>query len=480
MSTTAILADREGRVVDGRFTLHRWLGGSPESSVYLTEAAKEGAVKAAIKLVSAASPGADARLAGWTAVSRLAHPHLLRVLHVGRSRLDGDEVVYVVTEYADEVLAEILPERALTPDETTEMLEPVLDALACLHGRGFAHGRIKPSNVLVVADRLKLSADCLPIASGKTAGPMPVPGAHDAPELSRGVISPAADIWSLGMIVVAALNQRAPAWDRDSGFEPVVRPLLPEPFAEIVRECLRLDAARRPALSEIKDRLEGKVPEQAETATSEREPEATSRWAAVWIVAAVFLGVSVTALILHSRQSPSPAPAADQVTSPQESSPQPPPPAVAQAPPPSAPARPVALRKPSPTPSSLAAAHSAYASRQAAARTTTSTTSMDRGVANGAILKRVLPEVLPSARATIRGTVRIDVRVQVDPTGAVTDAASESPGASHYFNKIALQAAQEWQFAPAQSGSQIQPSVWILHFAFRPEGATVTAGRQTH
>jgi TonB family protein len=460
MDTTAILADREGRVVDGRYTLHRWLGGSPEGSVYLTEAAREGAVKAAIKLVPAASPGADARLAGWAAAFRIAHPRLLRVLHTGRCALDGSEVIYCVTELAEEVLVEILPDRPLTADETREMLAPILDALEALHGRGYVHGRLKPSNILVVADNLKLSADCSPVALAKTASPVVARGIYDAPELSRAVYSPAADVWSLGMTIVAALNQRSPAWDRESGFEPVVRPALVAPFESIVRDCLRLDPASRITLPEIRAQLEGKaLPESAPLPSHpDFEPDFTptpapsARWAPAWITGAVLLGIAATAFFLHSRQSPAPSAAQESV------------PAAEQQ----------AAVQP-PAPAAVPPAQSGTPLPQDSAPATRSPSSE----VNGAILKRVLPHVLPGALATIRGTVRIRVRVTVDSSGNVTDAVPLSPGASRYFTRAAVEAAQAWQFAPAPAGGQAAPRAWELHFDFRRNGVTATADRRT-
>jgi eukaryotic-like serine/threonine-protein kinase len=473
METTAILTDREGSVVDARFRLLHWLGGTSESSVYSTQTDGEGARPAAIKLAPAAVPGADTRLAGWAAAARIDHPHLLRVFSTGRSRLDGGpadgEVIYAVTELADEVLAEILPDRPLTPDETREMLGPVLDALALLHSRGYVHGRIKPTNILVVADSLKLSAECSPLASGKPTGAAPATSIFDAPELSRGLISPAADVWSLGMTMVAALTQRTPAWDRGSGFEPDVRPALQEPFAGIVRDCLRLDPASRPTLDEIKAGLAGETATRPEGLVLEEPPPHSSRWAPVWLAGAVFLGIGVTALILHGRQSPTSAP-----TAVEESAPAAPQPDVSQTPAPAqaapqAPAHPARVSpplKPSPAPSTRPAPAQS-ATLQPAAPSPAAAAPLP---SDGAILKRVLPDVLPSAQASIRGKIRIRVRVQVDPSGAVTDAVSDSPRASPYFNRIALQAAQAWQFAPATAGS-----VWELQFEFRRDGPSVTA-----
>ena len=483
MNTTAILADREGCVVDSQFSLLRWLGGTSESSVYLTQTdgEEEGAPQAAIKLVPAGNPGADARLAGWTAAARIDHPHLLRVLRTGRSKLEGGpegelddgEVVYAVTEFADEVLAEILPDRALSPDETREMAEPVLDALAHLHSLGFVHGRLKPSNILVVGESLKLSAECSPIASGKAAALVLAPRVYDAPELCRGMVSPAADVWSLGMILAAALTQRTPAWDRESGFEPVIRPALPGPFESIVRDCIRLDPASRLTLPEIKDRLEGTAPAATAIPASHPDfdpeftptPAHTSRWLPAWIAGAVLLGITVTAFILHSRQSPPPAPVAEQTSAPAAEQPIP-----APAP---APSTGVSATAPSSPRSQAGSAQHGAAERRAAVRPVSPLDSQPAGGAgaspNGAILRRVMPSVLPEALATIRGKVLINVRVQVDASGAVSGAVSDSPRASRYFNRVAVEAAQAWQFAPAAS------SIWELHFVFRPGGASVTA-----
>src|SRR5208283_4729589 len=102
---------------------------------------------------------AERRLANWRAAGQLTHPNLVRVFDAGRWQNNGASVLYVVMELAEEDLSQILPERALTPEEVGEMLPPLLHALAYLHGKGLAHGRIKPSNVLAIGNHLMLSAD---------------------------------------------------------------------------------------------------------------------------------------------------------------------------------------------------------------------------------------------------------------------------------------------------------------------------------
>src|SRR5713226_9453226 len=157
MNTAATRDDWVGRVIDGRFTLLQWLGGSAWGDVFLTELPGHPAQKAAIKLIPADATDAEAYIASWAATTNLSHPHLMRLFHTGRCQINTAPLLYAVMEYAEEDLSQIIPVRPLTPDEAREMLQPVLDALSYLHEKGFVHGHLKPSNIMVVDDQLKLS-----------------------------------------------------------------------------------------------------------------------------------------------------------------------------------------------------------------------------------------------------------------------------------------------------------------------------------
>src|SRR6185437_9098148 len=185
-------------------------------------------------------------------------------------RADGEDLLYVVMEYAEEMLSEVLPARSLTPNEAREMLGPVLEALAYLHGKGLVHGHLTPSNVLVINDQLKLSVDRVH-AADEAGGVPPRFDDYDAPEAAREKLTAAADVWSLGVLLVEALTQHPPAWDRLGGGEPVVPESLPQPFGEIARECLKMDPARRCSLAAIQARL---MPPGAAERPAERKPPA--------------------------------------------------------------------------------------------------------------------------------------------------------------------------------------------------------------
>src|SRR6266849_5626935 len=137
----------EGRVVIGGFQLRQYLGASDHSAVFLTERSEREPQKVAIKLISADPSNAELQLTRWRLAAKLSHPHLIRLFQIGRCRLGNMPLLYVVMEYAEENLSQVLARRPLTPAEARDMLGPVLDALAYLHGQGFVHGDIKPANV---------------------------------------------------------------------------------------------------------------------------------------------------------------------------------------------------------------------------------------------------------------------------------------------------------------------------------------------
>ena len=250
MSTlTELRKNLEDRVVDENFPLRQWLGGSDHSVVFLTERPGFGSQKAVIKLIPAQGLDEDAQLSRWASAAKLSHLHLIRLFERGRCQIDGTRFLYVVMEYAEENLAEILPLRPLSPQEVSEMLPPTAEGLAYLHRSGLVHGRIRPSNIMAVDNQLKISADGL----GKTGEQIPgrSPSAYDAPEVASGGLSPASDVWSLGVTLVAILTQNEPKLKNLDQRHTAVPEMIPQPFREIALHCLQVDPQRRCTLADI-------------------------------------------------------------------------------------------------------------------------------------------------------------------------------------------------------------------------------------
>ncbi|HKV60644.1 MAG TPA: TonB family protein [Candidatus Acidoferrum sp.] len=243
----------EGQVIDNKFRLRRLLGSTDDTAVFLTQLATPQSEKAVIKFITA-GPTADNQISLWLRIMQLSHPNLLRLFDVGRCRIENRDRLFVVMEYADEDLSQILPLRVLAPAEARDMLEPVLDALVYLHAQGLVHSRIKPSNILATADQLKLSSDSLlPIGESRRSSSRF--DAHDAPETAAAPLSPAVDVWSLGMTLVETLTQRPLALQPGSQADPAVPDTLPQPLLDVARHALRRDPRRRWTISEIAARL---------------------------------------------------------------------------------------------------------------------------------------------------------------------------------------------------------------------------------
>jgi TonB family protein len=481
----------QGRIVGGKFHLSRYLGGSEHSAVFLTERPQGSPRTAAIKLMPADPATADLQLSRWKLIARLSHPHVLQIFEAGRCTQEGEEFLYVVMEYAEENLAQILPERALTPAETQEMLKPTLEALAYLHGRGFVHGHLKPANMLVAGEQLKLSSDGL-CRIGETGGAEA--GPYAAPELPGTAAAPPRDVWSLGVTLVQVLTRLLPV--RNGGDGPQSGVTLPEAlpaqFVDLAHNCLQPDPGRRCTLAEIAEHLHYKLPSRTlgppqlppQPAIARTPPRPAPRRelggnrsvlqaaAIVLILAGVFGGWN---LLNRKASSAETQPAA--VESPDTT-------------PSSVPA--AALERPSAEPRAMSKAPAAAPlGAEPLGRATLKTASEVRGstpaaslkprasaspggpIAPGEVLQQVLPEVPRGASNTIRGTVRVTVRIRVDPAGNVAGVNVVSSGPSAYFARKAADAARQWKFSPAHRDGQAAASAWNVRFEFIRGGVRV-------
>lgn len=464
-----------GKIVQGKFRLQQYLGGSDRTAVFLTSSAQQQDAKAAIKLVLAKPANANLQLSRWKEAAALSHPHLLRIIDSGRCEMEGVQLLYVVTEYAEENLAQILPERALTADETRDLALTVLDTLGYLHRAGFVHGRLSPSNLLVAKDSLKLSSDGIVKMnelSGRTQRT-----AYDTPEAASMTTSAAGDIWSLGMVLAQALTQKLPtvkvgAAGNGNTSDPEIPASIPEPFQEIIRNCLRTDPQRRWTVDRIASRLQAASDDETSESDSAR-PKLSAKRRRVVVAAAVAAIAAAAGIMIHNQHDSSRSSAEQSAPSTQQSSADQPAQSGSMAP--SASAQidtPVDKKQnsaPAPAANPPAAVENTVAKRELRAVKSPAGEAPPQGV-----LHEVIPAVPLSARNTITGKVRVQVRVEVGASGEVTAVNFISAGPSKYFARLAHDAAQQWQFAPAQVNGQNTSSAWTLKFAFGREGTQVS------
>ncbi|HEY6769241.1 MAG TPA: TonB family protein [Candidatus Sulfotelmatobacter sp.] len=453
--------------VERRFPLRRRLAGSDHSAVFLTELAGAGSPQAVVKIFPTYALDPARQLARWREAAKLSHPSLLRIIESGRSQFDNTPFFFVVVEFAEEDLSQILPQRALNAEEVTGMLPSVLDALEYLHRQGFVHGGVRPSNIMATGDQIKLPVESI-YAAGEVKDKSRNLTPFDAPELKVSAMAPAADIWSLGMTLVAALRQHPLSLNPIQTTPPAIPADIPEPLRSIIGDCLVPDPSNRCSITEIRAWLqpapasaskaavrtsaasatagtasvtERKVPSMparsvsAPTLPLSRDPIpaksafSKSGWrvgvpvAAVVLIAALVLGQRI---VSHRSETPATSAVTTQPAMP----------------------GPVA-----PSESPAPAATNAGANAPSA-------TSED------GVVHRVIPNVSSGARRTIHGVIQIGVKVNVDATGKVYEAKLATSSPSAYFSRLAVEAAQQWQFSPQLNNGQPSPSTWILRFQF--------------
>jgi TonB family protein len=431
---------REGQIVAARFRLLQYLGGSDHSAVFLTERGEE-PKKAVIKLMPAPAENAEAQVLRWKLATKLPHPQLLKVFEAGQYELNHKALLYVVMEYAEENLAEVVAQRPLTADEARQMLLPALDALAYLHSKGFVHGGVKPSNILASGDQLKLSTDSIVAANdtnglgGRSAGP------YDSPEAKDEKLSPASDVWSLGITLAEILTQHRPTFDSNKKQEPALPKELEDPFRIFARNCLRVDPKSRWTVAEIKALLVPSAPPPKPAKATQ-----ATKLPAVLYYGPIVVLVGLVGFAMH-RWSPhsSSVPTNQAIVESQKSAP----------------------------PTSQVSSSRAKAS--AAASSAKAVSAPRAPSIPGAVLQQVLPDVPQKALATITGKVRVRVKARVDEAGNVTETTLDSPGPSKYFARLAQQAAEKWKFTPPRVNGHAVPSEWLLHFGFTASNMEATA-----
>lgn len=489
----------EGQLVDGTYPLRRFLGASGHSAVFLTETRAEEFLNAAIKLIPAEGCAAEVQLAQWQTAQSLVHPNLLRLLNCGRCELGGTAFLYVVMEYADETLSQILPIRALDPEEVRELLNPTLQALSYLHRQNLVHGQLRPSNFLVVNDTLKLASDTIRGIGQPAARPKPQT-LYDAPEAVDGRIAAAGDIWGLGITMVEALTQYPPATMEERADVVSLPASVPPTFVYVVRQCLNRNPANRPTVAD----LEGQVSRAAAAASAAPAPiapvmtprsgvaraataiQAERTGGGIFRVLIVLVALVAGSWLLWQHYSPSsrssripkepnadsnaaaPAsgapPIAENAVTPATSTN----PTAAQTPPSSLASTPVTqpvthATPPSNTPVPVTPATSPGANN----RTAQTASSSPIDASGSGVLHEEMPAPSASARDTIHGHIKISVLATVDARGNVTDAVLQEPGPSKYFGRLAVTAANKWKFAPGGDSRQ-----WLLHFDFSRDGVS--------
>jgi eukaryotic-like serine/threonine-protein kinase len=263
-------APTHDRLIAGRYQLVAPIGGGGAATVYrgldiLLDL--EVAVKQLTPAVAAgAGPRAEAVeriLREARAAARIHHPGVAEIYDVVSV---GDSPYVVMRLVEGRPLAELIAEQGpLPPHRVAGIGRQVLAALVAGHVVGVLHQDLEPGNVLITpGGQAVLTAFGL---AGTAADPSvtrtgTVPGhpGYLAPERAQGMpATPAADLWSLGATLYAALCGQGPFDDRGDTLATLAAIASEDPphlagggsLYEIVNALLGRDPAGRPAFHEI-------------------------------------------------------------------------------------------------------------------------------------------------------------------------------------------------------------------------------------
>ncbi|HEU5157381.1 MAG TPA: serine/threonine-protein kinase [Streptosporangiaceae bacterium] len=262
---------QEELVLSNRYRLERQIAAGGMGEVW--EATDELLIRpVAVKLLRREYISDEAARSRFRAEARFAaalqHGGIAQVYDYG----EQDDLAYLVMELVPgEPLSKILiRNKALSTEAALDLVSQAARALQVAHSAGIIHRDIKPGNLMVTGDGTVKITDFGIARNGQvselTQAGMVMGTAHYvSPEQASGKdITPATDLYSLGVVAYECLAGRPP-FDADSAVAialkhvretpPELPPEVPAPVRELVRQLLSKDPAARPGgAQEVADR----------------------------------------------------------------------------------------------------------------------------------------------------------------------------------------------------------------------------------
>lgn len=208
------------------------------------------------------------------AIAAINHPNIIALFGVG----SHGSVPYVVMEHLDgETLHARLSREPIATEQVRKIALQIAAALAAAHAAGIVHRDLKTQNVMLIArsnsmvfaklfdfglSRVPRHALDEMIDDTHEGTILGTPG-FMAPEQARGeAVTPAADVFSLGCVMHECFY-REPAFGGSTNATRMAATLTRDPavdsrrrrddpaLADLIKTCLRKEAAQRPTASEV-------------------------------------------------------------------------------------------------------------------------------------------------------------------------------------------------------------------------------------
>ena len=246
--------------------------------------------------------------------------------------------LFIVMEYVEgEPLTALVRRGPLPEGEVCRIGRTIADALADAHAKDIVHRDIKPDNVIVNGQRVKV----LDFGIAKRVGPEAVAGENDptafrtqtgaiigtvnymSPEQALGrPVDARTDIFSLGVLLYQMATGRLP-FQGQSPTETIMQIVRDEPsplrgavspgLEGIIRRCLQKNPADRCAsareLATALDAQAGAAPTAAYSTVLTESRSAPKRWPAIALMSALSIAIVLAAIVATRPRPKPPAPA---------------------------------------------------------------------------------------------------------------------------------------------------------------------------
>ena len=255
--------DKTERLLAGRYRLGAVLGRGGMGTVWRAEDETLGRTVAVKELRFPSNIDEDEKrrlitrtLREAKAIARIRNNSAVTVFDV----VEEDDRPWIVMELVEgKSLAEVIREDGLLePKRAAEVGLAILDVLRSAHREGILHRDVKPSNVLIAEDgRVVLTDFGIAQVEGDpsitSTGMLVGAPSYISPERARGhKPGPAADLWSLGGLLYAAV-EGLPPYDKGSAIatltavmtEPLEEPKNAGPLRDVIYGLLTKDPAKR-------------------------------------------------------------------------------------------------------------------------------------------------------------------------------------------------------------------------------------------
>ena len=201
-------------------------------------------------------------------LTRVSHPNVVRMYNFGRY---GASFFIAMDFLEGPTLDDIVEERErMEFGEAVGMARQVLSGLSAIHEAGVFHRDVKPTNVMLVDDRVVLCdfgmATALDAGKLTTTGLVLGSPSYMSPEQAVGEpVTSASDVYSAGVVLYEMISGRLPHEERTT--REILRSIVKEPPVPVSE--WRSGVPR--ALADALDRMLAKEPEERPTAAEAME-----------------------------------------------------------------------------------------------------------------------------------------------------------------------------------------------------------------